>query len=387
MSGQNKFLSDGDSGDGFDPTNCTLDICGKTLRGTNLGASQNVITDGDGVLQTGAAGPSVPGGADMEVQYNNAGVLAGVTGFIFDAPDGDLRFGASSLYSESTVDDGLPVSAVQKMVVIQSKGTAQDIGFMASEIAPISNWFITGFQIAGGSSTETRIVGPGSCRDHTNNFNMLSRFQLAELDITNSGLNGLDTGTVGASAWYAIHLIGDSTGVITVPGLVFSLDPITPTTFPAGYDRSRRIGYARTSAGSLLVPLSYNRMDGIDRQAIWGDFDRVLVLTNGAATVPTQILFPDFAPPDASSYYLAVQHTSPTPLGNAYAGFWSSGLVNDPNFRVYSGSTGAGSSSMFWLPTFLTGASIAYQNSEALTATDVWVLGFMDTLIPPHSFP
>jgi len=40
------------------------------------------------------------------------------------------------------------------------------------------------------------------------------------VDITTSGVGGLSTGVEASSTWYAVHLIGDSTGVNTPKGIL-----------------------------------------------------------------------------------------------------------------------------------------------------------------------
>jgi hypothetical protein len=66
-------------------------------------------------------------------------------------------------------------------------------------------------------------------------------------DITASGANGLDTGTVAASTWYYIFVIYNGT---TVAGL-FSLSATAPT-LPATYTFWARVGACRTTGGSIF---------------------------------------------------------------------------------------------------------------------------------------
>lgn len=69
----NKFNQFGASGF-LDPTDGSLDIWGKTIKGSNLGFNQAVITDGFGILQTTPLGGGVAGN-DTELQFNDGGVF------------------------------------------------------------------------------------------------------------------------------------------------------------------------------------------------------------------------------------------------------------------------------------------------------------------------
>lgn len=71
------------------------------------------------------------------------------------------------------------------------------------------------------------------------------------VDISASGANGLDTGVEASSTWYYLYVIGDSTDVNPVAGLL-SLSPTAPT-LPGGYDVFRRVGAAYNDGSSNLV--------------------------------------------------------------------------------------------------------------------------------------
>ncbi len=61
----------------------------------------------------------------------------------------------------------------------------------------------------------------------------------------------LDTGAIGANAWYHVHLIRrDSDGVLDI---LLSLSATAPT-MPSGWTARRRIGSIRTNASSQITP-------------------------------------------------------------------------------------------------------------------------------------
>ena len=66
-----------------------------------------------------------------------------------------------------------------------------------------------------------------------------------------SGANGLDTGTVSTSLWYAVYLIRN-TASGTTAGMI-SLAYPAPTTLPSGYNYYARLGWVATDGSSNLL--------------------------------------------------------------------------------------------------------------------------------------
>lgn len=92
------------------------------------------------------------------------------------------------------------------------------------------------------TSASVVTINPGACMDVTG----LYAFELAAnqaVDITASGINGLDTGAEAADTWYSVWLVAGATGV----GGLLSVSSTAPT-LPAGYDAvKRRVGWAYNS--------------------------------------------------------------------------------------------------------------------------------------------
>jgi len=81
---------------------------------------------------------------------------------------------------------------------------------------------------------------------------------LITVDLDASGANGLDTGIPAVTTWYNLFLIGDTTGVAALAGLL-SLSATAPT-LPGTYDVFRRIGSVRCdSLGPTVVLEAYNK--------------------------------------------------------------------------------------------------------------------------------
>ena len=109
--------------------------------------------------------------------------------------------------------------------------------------------YITGLALSNDGTTPDEIVdiAIGQCRDSTN-ANDIVVDAVVSADNTVAGAGGLDTGTVAANTFYAVFVIGDSTGYNDPTGLL-SLSATAPV-IPGGYDMFRRVGYVLTDATS-----------------------------------------------------------------------------------------------------------------------------------------
>lgn len=145
--------------------------------------------------------------------------------------------------------------------------------------------------------------------------------------ISVSGVNGLDTGTVAANTWYYLYLISDGT---LVRGL-FSLSATNPT-LPSGYTYFARVGAVRTGAsGYLLQTLQQGRQ--VQYVTLAGSNVASLpILSSGAfgsysTTSPTYVAIStsNFVPPTASKITGV--------LSNSFTGTLSSvGLAPNSNY-------------------------------------------------------
>jgi len=111
-----------------------------------------------------------------------------------------------------------------------------------SAISGANPVYINTDSITIGTASEDSIV-----RASTNDFTMKWTGTLTA-DITVSGAGGLDTGSEAANTWYAVYVIGDSTGINT-PNTLISVSFTSPT-LPSGYDKFRRVGWVRNNGTS-----------------------------------------------------------------------------------------------------------------------------------------
>jgi hypothetical protein len=122
-------------------------------------------------------------------------------------------------------------------------------------ISPIENYLVTlpdsvkGLNTAWASNT-TLTVSAGICRDSTNTFDM-TLAATATISAAAIGANGLDTGTLGASTYYYVFIIGSSIGSAATACLIST--SATQPYMPKGYDIFRRIGVVLTDGSSHFL--------------------------------------------------------------------------------------------------------------------------------------
>lgn len=140
----------------------------------------------------------------------------------------------------------------------------------ATPLTPVVNaglYYINGLNISNDSTTPDEIVNisAGSARDYLN-INDIQVTSALSVDITNSGANGLDNGSVAADTFYAVHVIADSRGYQSVAGLLST--SATDPTLPAGYDMFRRVGYVLTDSSSDILIFD-QRGSGAERHMVY----------------------------------------------------------------------------------------------------------------------
>jgi hypothetical protein len=108
---------------------------------------------------------------------------------------------------------------------------------------------VDGLQIAIASTT-TATVQAGRARNSSNENDIIMSVA-ATLNAANNGINGLDTGSLAATSFYSLYVVGDSTEN-NDPGVVISLSASAPL-LPVGYDMYRKIGYLRTDGSSHFL--------------------------------------------------------------------------------------------------------------------------------------
>lgn len=118
-------------------------------------------------------------------------------------------------------------------------------------VVPAPQGYYYGFITSNNAVTpNTKIdVGSGTWRDSTNSADLIQAGSTT-IDLTTTGLNGLDTGALGTNKWYFIFAISQAGGANA--GFLASLSPSAPT-MPATYTLLRRIAAFKTDGSSHVI--------------------------------------------------------------------------------------------------------------------------------------
>jgi len=140
-------------------------------------------------------------------------------------------------------------------------------------------------------------IGAGRCVSDDGTDFIVSDSDIT-VDITASGVNGLDTGSESSSTWYAVWIIKNPTNG-NVRGLLS--ESFTSPTLPSGYTKKRRIGSIYNDSGSDFFP---GRYEGSGSRRYWIWDDDILVLSGGSSTSYTDVDASDSAPPSSRLLYV-----------------------------------------------------------------------------------
>lgn len=145
---------------------------------------------------------------------------------------------------------------------------------------PVS--YANGLAISNNATTpNTKLdIAAGVIIDSTNTFQMINNSVLT-LSAATNGLNGLDTGSLGASKVYAVYLISSPFGNGAV-GCLLSLS-LTAPLMPFGYSAFALIGYATTDASSHFL-LGYWTSGNSGNRKFMYDAALATAITAGAST-------------------------------------------------------------------------------------------------------
>lgn len=160
-------------------------------------------------------------------------------------------------------------------------------------INPIQFSYVVNLQLAWASTT-TLTVAAGAARDSTNTNDLILGAPVTINSAVN-GANGLDTGSLANTTWYAVYIIGSSTNS-TVTAALLSTSATAPT-LPKGYDIFRRIGWVITDGSANIIVFSAYG-SGNDRKYF---LDTVVTVLNAAGnTAYTDVSLTGSVPPSSS---------------------------------------------------------------------------------------
>ena len=105
---------------------------------------------------------------------------------------------------------------------------------------------------ATGTNATVTVTADSICLKNASNEQIVVNALALAINSATVGANGLDTGVLAASTWYAVWVIWDGA---TTAGLL-SLSATAPT-MPGGYTHKARIGWLRTDSTANKYPLSF----------------------------------------------------------------------------------------------------------------------------------
>lgn len=229
------------------------------------------------------------------------------------------------------------------------------------------------------ASTTTLGLAAGACRDSTEDQD-IQVSAAKTINFANAGVvNGIDTGAIGASKLYYVYAIADSldpNGLVHPQGGLVSLS--SSPLLPPGYDIYRRVGWARTGAGSTLLTM-YQSGAGNVRQYSYDTM--IAVLTSGTSQTLAAIDVSTACPPlNNMKVNFFVEFTPATAADTVkFAPFGSTATV----IPGVSGAVAAVKQSM-QVPVLAkldtATPKVLYINSAASCDSDIWVQGFEDVI-------
>lgn len=151
------------------------------------------------------------------------------------------------------------------------------------------------------------------------------------LNMATLGANGLDTGALAASTWYAVFIIAGPSGTAALA----SLSPTAPA-LPAGYTVFSRVGWIRTDGSASMYPMAFTQAGSRVQytvtaagnvKALPGRLTGLAGTFSATAPVWEQLVMGTLVPPTASAVRLAINNnnTGVTPLAQVF-------MAPNPNF-------------------------------------------------------
>lgn len=232
----------------------------------------------------------IPGGEDLRDQQTVVGVALGA----IPAQEHDRI--ANRLENIERVLNGITLNIVPG---------GPSIGPIAAAFPP-GTVFEARHSFLTVSTTRVGTAGVTSVVKDSANISNISFVGTLDADITSSGAGGLDTGVEASDTWYAVHIIGDSTGV-NATNILLSVSFTSPT-LPITHDIFRRVGAVRNDSGSDFLAFVQAGLSQ-DRFYIYDDETATAlnVLTGGSATVFATVDLSDFVPETSTRAFMRVE--------------------------------------------------------------------------------
>jgi hypothetical protein len=234
--------------------------------------------------------------------------------------------------------------------------------------------YVNGLEIAYATTT-TFTMAAGAASNSTNIDDIVLSAPVTNT-ITSVGVNGVDIAAAVLSSFYAVYVIGDSTGYKATASLL-SLSATAPS-LPFGYDMFRRVGYVLTDGSALLVKFwQYGHASSKD---MWYDTGIATPAITTSTTYVSQSLAAGIPPSLVCEAYLKVDYTANSATNIAtFAPYGSTASVG---MIVFGYGVAAAQQGMVTVPTALnsTAPSITHKETSASDALVILVAGYQDSL-------
>lgn len=161
------------------------------------------------------------------------------------------------------------------------------------------------------ASNTTLTVPAMQLRDSTNSADIV----LASTITINSavvGAAGLDTGTIAASTWYYIHVVGDTTAKLASTAIISASS--TAPVLPFGYNVFALLGFALTDGSSHFLKM-YVTGNGGGHSFYW---DAKVSVSTGTATSYAAVSLITAVPPLSLVEVMLIPSYTPATAGNTY---------------------------------------------------------------------
>ncbi len=160
---------------------------------------------------------------------------------------------------------------------------------------------VNGLQLSWASNT-TLGVTTGRSRDSSNTMDIVLSAPIV-INAATTGANGLDTGSLAATTWYNVFVVGDSLAN-KAPATVISTSS-TPL-LPKGYSSYRHIGWAKTDGSSHFLKFYQSGINSTRRYQ-WDV--PIAILSGGTSTTFAAIDASVGAPKQAMPIFLNIAYT------------------------------------------------------------------------------
>ncbi len=234
--------------------------------------------------------------------------------------------------------------------------------------------YVNGLEMAWVDTTHFTLAA-GAASDSTNIDDIILS-ALVTNTISSVGVNGVDVAVAAVSSFYAVYVIGDSTGYKATASLI-SLSGTAPS-LPSGYDMFRRVGWILTdSSAHVLKFWQYGHNSTRD---MFYDTGIATPAITTSATYVSQSLAAGIPPSSVVEAYLKVDYTPNSATNIAtMAPFGSTATVG---MIVFGYGVAAAQQGMVTVPTALnsTAPSITHKESSSSDALVILVAGYQDSL-------